>query len=130
MVKQFGVSRDGASLAAWALPGTVRKEAGRTDTAGERLAVDLAELTSAQVDEATAVLARCFQEDPNFAVIHRDPMRRAHALLHVFRGSIRDALPYGGVIAAVHHSEIVGVALPIHRESMRTRRVSLPTASG
>ena len=77
MVEQFMVSRDGAPLTVRALPGATRTEACLTDTAGERLAVDVVELSSAQVDEAAAVLARSFQEDPNFAVIHRDPMRRA-----------------------------------------------------
>jgi GNAT superfamily N-acetyltransferase len=73
--------------------------------------VDVVELSSAQVNEAAAVLARSFQEDPNFTAIHRDPSKRARALPHVFRASIRDALPYGGVLAAVHRGEIVGVAV-------------------
>lgn len=113
MVEHIMASRDGSPLAARALPGAARKQASMTDTAseGERLAVDVVELSSAQVDEAAAVLARSFQEDPNFAVLHRDPLRRARALPQVFRGSLRDALPYGGVLAAVHRGGIVGVAI-------------------
>jgi len=111
MLEQIMVSRDGSALAERAVPWTAHKEAGMTNTAGEHRAVSLVELSCGQVDEAAAVLARSFQEDPNFAVIHRDPIRRARALPHAFRGAIRDALPYGGVIAAVYRSGIVGVAV-------------------
>jgi GNAT superfamily N-acetyltransferase len=71
-------------------------------------------LRRGEVKEAGRVLAHSHQDDPAMSWVFPDPVTRAKALKRLFPIWIRDALPYGGVFAAVEGERILGaiVSLP------------------
>jgi ribosomal protein S18 acetylase RimI-like enzyme len=72
--------------------------------------VRVIELPGDRLAEAADVLARSFQDNPNFVDLFPDERIRARALPHVQKACLRDALGFGHVYAAIRDSELVGVA--------------------
>lgn len=68
------------------------------------------ELSVDRLGEAATVLARAFQDTPNFVDLFPDARARSRALLYLQRACLRDALGFGRVHAATLSGEIVGVA--------------------
>ena len=77
---------------------------------GTKAEVSVIGLTHAQLAEAVGVLARSYQDHPNFIDFFPDERVRARALLHVCTAGLRDALGFGHVYAAMRGGELVGVA--------------------
>ena len=73
-------------------------------------------LPGERLGEAAAVLARTFQDNPNFVDLFPDERVRARVLPHLQTASLRDALSFGHVYAAARgptgsgSDELVGVA--------------------
>ena len=78
------------------------------------------------------VLARSHQQDPAFDAVFPDARQRAKALPRLFRVWVRDALPYGGVYAALDDQRILGVAvwLPPGRFPLTLGRKLRPVVGG
>lgn len=68
-------------------------------------------LMEGQVDAAAAVLAASHADYPAFCHVFPDARRRARALAPFFRATVRDAVPFGAVQAAVDGTEVLGVAV-------------------
>lgn len=64
-----------------------------------------------RIGEAASVLARSFAHDPAFTYVFPEWDRRIRALPPFFRQAITDALPFGGVLAAVEGQRVDGVAV-------------------
>ena len=106
-----------------------RGEAGRQVSndpqRGRKVEVRVIGLTHDQLAEAVGVLARSYQDHPNFIDFFPDERIRARALLHVCTAGLRDALAFGHVYAAMRGGELVGVAawLPPGAFPLSPRRV-------
>ena len=68
------------------------------------------ELPGDRLEEAAGVLARGFQDNPNFVDLFPEEEARARALPRLQRACLRDALGFGRVYAASRGGELVGVA--------------------
>ncbi len=94
----------------------VRMSGGKEETAngdapdGKGADARVIELSAGRLDEAAAVLARAFQDNPNFVDLFPDAKARSRALPRLQRACLRDALGFGRVHAATLGGEIVGVA--------------------
>lgn len=71
------------------------------------------------LDEAVVVLARSFQDAPNFTAVFKDSLRRAHALPHFFKILVRDAAALSGVTLATTNDRVIGVAVWYPPETFR-----------
>lgn len=77
---------------------------------GKRTDARVIELSADRLGEAATVLARAFQDNPNFVDLFPDAKARSRALPRLQRACLRDALAFGRVHAATLGGEIVGVA--------------------
>ena len=98
---------------------TVRMGGGKEETVNgqtpdgqraRRAEVRVIELSADRLDEAAAVLARAFRDNPNFVDLFPDGKARFRALPRLQRACLRDALGFGRVHAATLGGELVGVA--------------------
>ncbi len=80
----------------------------RRAEAGE--SVRVIKLPGDRLSEAAGVLARSYQDHPNFIDFFPDEKVRAQALPHVCTAGLRDAFGFGHVYAAMRGGEVVGVA--------------------
>ena len=86
--------------------------------------LEVSALRGAELAPAARLLAAALQEDPGWVHVVPDPGRRRIALTTVTRVALRDALPFGGVLAARENERLAGVAvwLPPGRYPMGARR--------
>ena len=68
-------------------------------------------LERGQAEAGAAALAASHADYPAFAHIFPDPTRRASALLPFFRATVRDAIPFGTVYAALEGEHVLGIAV-------------------
>ena len=68
-------------------------------------------LRKAQVDGAAAALTASHADYPAFCHVFPDRRRRARALASFFRATVRDAIPFGAVHAAVDGRQVLAVAV-------------------
>ena len=68
-------------------------------------------LMKGQVDAAAAALAASHADYPAFCHVFPDARRRARALAAFFRATVRDAVAFGAVQAAVENRVVLGVAV-------------------
>jgi ribosomal protein S18 acetylase RimI-like enzyme len=73
--------------------------------------VRVIELPGDRLAEAADLLARSFQDNPNFVDLFPDEGARARVLPHVQQAGLRDALGMEHVYAAIRGGEILGVAV-------------------
>lgn len=64
-----------------------------------------------QVDAAAAALTASHADYPAFCHVFPDARRRPCALAPFFRATVRDAVPFGAVQAAVENRAVLGVAV-------------------
>lgn len=81
-----------------------------TEKTGADSGVQVIELPEERLEEAAALLARSFHDDPNHVHFFPDEGTRARALPREFALVCRDALGLGHVYAASRDGELVGVA--------------------
>ena len=86
--------------------------------------LEVSPLQRAELALAARLLAAALQDDPGWAHVVPDPDRRHVALTTVTRVALRDALPFGAVLAAREGDRLAGVAvwLPPGRYPMSVRR--------
>lgn len=73
--------------------------------------VTIRPLAPAEIDEAVAMLARAFREDPGALIIEPDPIRRPAVLRAMFAPVVRWALPFGHVAAGLTtEGAVAGIA--------------------
>ncbi|MPZ15818.1 MAG: GNAT family N-acetyltransferase [Chloroflexi bacterium] len=86
--------------------------------------LQISPLPRSRVDEAGEVLARSFHDALSFRHVFPDPGQRTRALRPFFCAAVADALPYGGVYAALADDRVIGVAiwLPPGRYPLGTGR--------
>jgi ribosomal protein S18 acetylase RimI-like enzyme len=70
----------------------------------------IATLRREQLGEASAVLARAFDDDPVFRYLYPAPSRRRWSCRGFLRTLVRDALPFGEVWAALDDGAVVATA--------------------
>jgi len=87
-------------------------------------AVAVSPLRRGEVALAAAVLAAALHDDPGWRHVVTDPGRRKTALRGITGVAVRDALAFGGVLAACDDGRLQGVAvwLPPGRYPMSGRR--------
>lgn len=87
-------------------------------------AVAVSPLRRGEVALAAAVLAAALHDDPGWRHVVPDPSRRKTALRGITGVAVRDALAFGGVLAARDDGRLQGVAvwLPPGRYPMSGRR--------
>lgn len=68
-------------------------------------------LLRGQEQAAAAALAASHADYPAFRAVFPDPARRARALRPFFTSAIRDAIPFGSVLAALDESRVLGVGV-------------------
>lgn len=87
-------------------------------------APEVSALRAAELASAARLLAAALQDDPGWAHVVPDPDRRRDALTTVTGVALRDALPFGAVLAAREGDRLTGVAvwLPPGRYPMSSGR--------
>ena len=72
--------------------------------------VEIEPLRPEDLDAAIDTLARAFQDDPGALIVEPDPALRPAAMQALFAPVVRQALPFGHVVAACLDGRIVGIA--------------------
>jgi GNAT superfamily N-acetyltransferase len=72
---------------------------------------DIAVLQAGQERAAAAALAASHAGYPAFGAVFPDPARRRRALLPFFAATVRDAIPFGSVYAALDGPTVLAVAV-------------------
>jgi ribosomal protein S18 acetylase RimI-like enzyme len=73
--------------------------------------IAIAPLSGIQLDSAADVFASSHADYPTWRRVFPDPLQRERALRVFFVATVRDALPFGSVDAAVVHGQVLGIAV-------------------
>ncbi|MEX0790278.1 MAG: GNAT family N-acetyltransferase, partial [Actinomycetota bacterium] len=78
---------------------------------GDDTDVEIVTLKPGQVDAGAAALIRSHADYPAFASVYPDQARRSRALAPFFAVTVRDAIPFGTVYAAMDGDVVLGIAI-------------------